>query len=463
MTENTKVRVELRGAARDLFTCTAGEVLLDGPAGTGKSLAALFRLHLAALKYPRTRCLIVRKTGKSLGSTTLVTFENKVAREAIDQRIVRWYGGSQREAACYRYSNGSKIVVGGLDDPTKIMSSDYDLVFTDEATELTIDDWEAITTRLRNGNLPWQQVIAAANPGHPKHWLNKRAGTATCPRLISRHQDNPRYYTADGQPTEAGVAYLNTLANLTGVRKLRLADGKWAAADGIIYEDFDPAIHVIDRIPIPDHWQRWWAVDFGYVHPFVLQCWAADGDGRLFRYREIYMTGRLVEDHARQILTLVTAPVEGVKQVPDEHPRDALAARRRRWIEPQPQAVLCDHDAEDRATLDRHLGFSTRPAKKSVSDGIQAVQARLRVQGDGRPRIFFLRDSLVEVDQALELAEKPTCTEDELPGYQWAIKPGTGELKEEPVKVDDDGADTMRYVVAEQDFGRRPRYRSFAM
>ena len=165
------VRYEPRGAARQLFKTRDSEVVMAGPAGTGKSLACLFRVHLAALHNPNIRCLIVRKTAVSLTSTTLVTFDKKVAADALARRIVTWFGGSAREAAGYRYSNGSVIVVGGMDKPEKIMSAEYDIVFADEATELTIADWEAIATRLRNGQLSWQQQIAACNPAHPTHWI----------------------------------------------------------------------------------------------------------------------------------------------------------------------------------------------------------------------------------------------------------------------------------------------------
>src|SRR5690606_26830771 len=102
----------------------------------------------------------------------------------------------------------------------------------------------------------------------------------------------------------------------------------------------------------------------------------------------------LVEDHAKQILSLVT----------DE---------RGQWTEPRPQAVICDHDAEDRATLQRHLGMGTIAADKRVSVGIQAVQRRLRTEGDGRPRLMILRDALVERDPELAEARKPTCTAEE--------------------------------------------------
>lgn len=414
-------------------------MLLDGPAGTGKSLAALYRLHLAALHHPGIRCLIVRKTAVSLGSTTLVTFDEQVAVDALASGVVRWYGGSPREAAAYRYANGSKIVVGGMDKPDKVMSSEYDLVFADEATELTVTDWEKLGTRLRHGKLPWQQQIAACNPAHPTHWMNKRARDGGMRRLVSRHTDNPRFMNADGTPTEDGAAYFAKLDALTGVRRLRLRDGIWAAAEGVIFDGFDEAVHVVDRFDIPEHWARWWAIDFGYTNPFVCQWWAQDGDGRLYLYREIYMTGRLVEDHARQILSLVT---------------DESGA----WVEPHPVGIVCDHDAEGRATLQKHLGLPTTPANKKVIEGLQATQARFRVPGDGRPRLVILRDSLVEKDPDLVEAAKPTCTVQEIGGYVWAVKPG-GALKEEPLKENDHGCDAMRYMVAKVDVGGRPNIR----
>ncbi|MFD6035734.1 phage terminase large subunit [Streptomyces griseoincarnatus] len=433
----TVVRYEPRGAARALFRTKAAEVAMAGPAGTGKSLACLFRVHLAALNNPGIRALIVRKTAVSLGATTLVTFEKKVAAHALSSGIVTWFGGSPREAACYRYQNGSIIVVGGMDRPEKIMSAEYDLVFADEATELTETDWEYIGTRLRHGKLSWQQQLLACNPAHPTHWIKQRAERGGLVMLHSRHEDNPAYVREDGTLTPQGEDYFAKLDALTGVRRLRLRDGIWAASEGVIYETFDPAVHVVDAFPIPESWTRWLTVDFGFVNPFCAQWWAEDPDGRLYLYREIYYTQRLVEEHARHILAAVT----------DESGQ---------WIEPRPRAVITDHDAEDRATLEKHLGMSTVPAKKTVSDGIQAVQSRLKKQGDGKPRLFLLRDALMERDPELMAAKKPTCTEEEIPGYVWAVKPG-GVLKEEPLKENDHGMDCMRYVVAHRDLGSTPR------
>lgn len=434
----TVVRYEPRGAAAEAMRRKDNEILLSGAAGTGKSVAALMKIHLACLSVPRVRALIVRKTHSSLTASTLVTFRQKVAADALAAGVVNFYGGSAQEPASFRYANGSVIVVGGLDRASRLLSTEYDLCFVDEAIEATAEDLDTIVTRLRNGRLSYQQLILATNPGPPTHHLKKRAEAGRCFMLYSRHEDNLRLYQ-DGVWTEYGKSYLARLDSLTGARYERMRWGKWVAAEGIIYDAWEEAVHTVEPFPIPEAWTRWISVDFGFTNPFVAQWWAEDGDGRLYLYREIYRTRRLVEDHAKHMLRLVTDD-EGT------------------WTEPRPRAVIADHDAEDRATLEKHLGLSTTAAKKTVSDGIQHVQSRLRVQPDGRPRLFIVRGALVERDAELDAVKKPACTEEEITGYVWAVKPG-GALKEEPVKENDHGMDALRYLVAERDLFGTPQVR----
>jgi phage terminase large subunit len=434
-------RYEPRGAALELMRCRAAEVLLSGPAGTGKSRACLEKLHLMALSNKGMRGLIVRKTRESLGSTALVTYREHVAQEALASGLVSFYGGSAEEPPQYRYSNGSKIMIGGMDKATKIMSSEYDVVYVQEAIELTTTDWENITTRLRNGVVSFQQLIADCNPDTPNHWLHQRCLIGTTKMIGCRHEDNPTLYNADGTLTEPGKDYISKLDALTGVRHARLRDGRWVAAEGQVYEGWDPAVHLVDEVKPTAAWQRWGAIDFGYTAPFVYQDWWEDPDGRLWLANEVYLTRRLVEDHAKTIKNLL--------YYPSGQPRGQI-----------PRAILSDHDAEDRATLERHLGLSTKPAHKSVSDGIQAVQSRLKVQPDGKPRLFIRRGAVAERDSELEKASLPIGAAEEVGGYVWAVRPGNkGGLKEEPVKENDHSMDALRYMVAARDLVGRPRVR----
>lgn len=407
------------GAARDLMLAKEREILVEGPAGTGKSRGGLEKAHICAEKYAGMRALFVRKTRASMTDSTLVTFEDKVLPEGSPVAD----GPQRTQRHAYHYGNGSEIVIGGMDKASKVMSTEYDLIVVDEGTELSEDDLESLSTRLRNGVIPYQQLIVMVNPGPPSHWLNQRANRGAMRRLLSRHEHNPRLFR-NGAWTAFGKIYMATLDALTGVRKKRLRDGIWAAAEGMVYDDYDPVVHLIDAFPIPEGWRRFRVIDFGFTNPFVCAWFALDNDGRLYRYREIYRTGTLVSDQ-----------VEEIKRLSGDE-----------WYE----ATVADHDAEDRATL-HAAGIPTIPAYKAVSVGIQAVQARLRLAGDGRPRLFLLRDALVSRDPALAEAHKPCSTEEEIEGYIWALGANGKANKEEPVKLDDHGVDTIRYAVAYAD------------
>jgi hypothetical protein len=461
------ITLQVRGAAAQLMGCRDDEVLLVGPAGTGKSRACMIKLHLVALKYPGADILVVRKTASSLSSSFTDEWEDVVATWMTIGEV-KFVGHTARKPAQYRYNNGSTVTLGGLDDPKKIMSTQRDMIYVQEATDLTMDDWQALITRNRKGLVPYQQIIADCNPDRPTHWLKKRSDTGLVTMMPSRHRDNPAYYGQDGTPTKRGQDYERKLDKLTGVKRLRLKDGIWAAADGIVYEDWDPAVHVFDRdraisrgwqavygelLP-PLDWPRYWVIDWGLTNPFVCQFWAQDPDGRLVLYREVYHTGRIVEDHARQIMNLVTRPTAHLKIETDQRKADqleplkAIKAGRRVWVDTRPSRVITDHDAEDRKTFTRHTDLVTTAAKKSVKTGLQATMEWLKIQPDGRARLEILRNCTIERDPALAEQFKPQSTEEEFSGYIWDPAQGGKEKKEAPLKENDHGMDGTRYLVA---------------
>jgi hypothetical protein len=446
------------GAAEAMFYDRSHEVMLGGPADTGKSRAILEKLHLCAEKYPGMRGLICRKTRRACTESALVTFEQKVVPEG--HPILN---GPQREQRhSYKYPNGSELVIGGLDEITKILSSEWDMIYVQEAREASEDDWEHLCTRAsgRAGGMPYSQVLGDTNPDAPRHWIKLRAARAKqakhctvahehdeqhCDRqlklLESQHEDNPSI-------TPERLAVLDAL---TGVRYKRLRLGKWVAAEGIVYEGYDRAVHIVDLrslgsgVGLPSDWGRYLSIDFGYSNPLVAQWWAVDSDGRLYLYRELYRSQLLVEDAAHKIRELSEG--ETIR------------------------AIVCDHDAEDRATLSRHLqclcpdvrdkpriACGTTAARKDVSPGLQAVSQRLRPDGTGRPRLRLVRDALVRRDSSLDDRHLPCSTEEEFEGYIWddatkKVNPDGSYKAEAPLKLNDHGMDAMRYMVAYFDLG----------
>lgn len=430
--DNSRLGLRFYGGAAEFWRYKGPEAILEGPYETGKTIAALTKLHALLCKYPKARALMLRKTYQSLVQSAVVTYEKKVLPfPPEDSRSgVKKYGGERPEF--YDYPNGSRLVVGGLDNASKVLSAEYDFIYVNQAEEVSQNDWETLTGRAtgRAGNAPYTQVFGDCNPDVPTHWILHRQRLR---RFRQLHEHNPMLFDQrTGEITEQGKRSLATLDALTGIRYKRGRLGLWVAAEGQVYEDFDPAVHVIDPFPIPADWRRIISVDYGYVNPFVAQWWAIDHDGRMYLYREIYMTRRIVQDHTAQMLAL-----SGSERI---------------------EAVVADHDAEDRATMLRH-GIKTIPAKKEIKPGIEAVQARLRKAGDGKPRLFLFRDALVEADRALYREYPgdlfPVCTEQEFPAYVWAKtadgKPG----KEVPVDLDNHGMDAARYAVRYVDAPRR--------
>lgn len=414
-----------RGAARTAWRSARREVLLAGPAGTGKSRLCLEKIHDSARVFPGMRGLIVRKTRASLSQTAIVTYENKVLLDGWLGDIIRFRTQEQQ----YEYCNGSIIAIGGMDKASKVMSSEWDMIYVMEATELLEEDWEALTTRLRNGVMPYQQLLADCNPSAPTHWLKRRCDRGATLMLESRHEDNP----------SVTDAYLATLDALTGVRYRRLRLGQWAAAEGMVYEQWDRATHIATREQLV-RWglmyadgtlNRWTirgaiaSVDWGWTNPGVIQIWLIDGDGRVYLFRELYRTMRTIEWWIQQAQSLMQEfSLAGV-----------------------PISVfVCDPSEPAYISQFEGAGIPAIGATNAISPGINVMQARLKVAGDGRPRMYIYEYSLQERDEQRDEKHEPVCFEQEIDGYVWPQAKDGQPVKEVPVKHNDHAMDASRYA-----------------
>ena len=415
-------------------------ILLTGSAGGGKSHLAAEKINAFCKYYTGAMALALRKTRESMNNSTVLFLDRGII--GSDEHV-RHLSGSHR----FEYDNTSILAYGGMKDDEQreqIRSigqlGGVDIVWMEEAHKFTRADFDEVQARMRGTAAPWTQIILTTNPDAPSHWINRDliiGGGSTV------------YYSHAELNTYNPEAYLVSLDNMTGVTAKRLREGKWVQAEGAVYDDYDSEVHLIPAFDIPNDWRRFRVIDFGYTNPFVCQWWAEDGDGRLFRFREIYMTRQLVEDTAKMIAGSETITPE----------KDGQPAVMERISE-----TICDHDAEDRATLEKHLrqlGCTaplTKKADKRVQAGIQAVQLRLRKAGDGRARLFLLQGALTHSpDKLLLEAGKPTSTEEEVATYRWHSDATGRANKEEPVKEDDHGMDTMRYMVMRLDGKASPQ------
>ena len=430
MSEETRtLNYQAYGGALELWNCREHEVLIHGPADTGKSRVCLQKVDALCRLYPKTHALFVRRHRSDMKDTVV---------QSLVQGV---YGGDEQAVGVTRiggvnpfefhYDNGSIIRLRGMDDGSKSLGGEYDVIFVSQAEELSESNWNVLSTRVtgRSGHTPYPQLIADANPGPPNHFLMHRDSLV---EIESVHTDNPELYDQKtGEITEQGKLRMKPLLALTGIERKRLLEGKWHAAEGIVYDDFDTSTHIIDNEKVPIGGERALCIDWGYQHPLVCQWWYIDPDKRMVMTREIYKTNLLVEDLAIMIAT--------------------ITKRNNEWV----SKIVCDHDPEDQATLERHLGMKVTPAIKgpnSVRNGITMVKERLRVAHDGRPRLVIAQNALQSVDPVLRERRMPVSTEGEFALYSWKenIK---GDVQDEPIKEYDHGLDALRYMVNHIDGG----------
>lgn len=426
------ITFEPRGSFVDFFHDHDEEILLSACAGTGKSRAALEKVHLILSKYAGARAFMARKTRSSMTNSCMATFENEVLRPPDKVKLLK-------NEQVYKYPNGSIFAISGLDDPEKIKSTEWDIGYIQEATECTVNDWEMCGTRLRASKVPYQQLIGDCNPDRPTHWLKLREKAKLLKMYHSTLKDNPKWWDAKHKKwTKAGEAYDRRMGRLTGVRRSRLYLGLWVAAEGVVYEGWDPLVNLIYRSELPKGWEEWpryWAIDWGYIHPFAWGEFIENPyTGQLILINQIYKTKTLVEDHAKMVSKIVDGRV--------------------------PRAVICDHDATDRATFEKWISIYmeqtilTTPAYKHISTGIQNLQARMspHPRWGNQPGFLVVRDSLGHpVDAELAEAGSPTCMEAEPDGYVWDVKQNekaNSKKDEVPIDKDNHGVDHVRYMAA---------------
>ena len=396
---------------------TSDVVVLTGSAGSGKSHVAAHKANTYCIRYPSAFSLVVRKTRQSITSSTALLLDNDVVPDW--KKAGYPHGGHEKSKSRFVYPNGSYLVYAGMGDDKErenIRSigskGGVGFIWIEEGNQLTEDDFNELSARVRDSAAPWRQIMITTNPDAESHWIKKRlidGGEATV--YLATAYDNP----------SVDDTYRGRLENLSGVLYYRLARGEWVSAEGVVFDNYNSTVSLINRFELPSEWRRIVSIDFGYSNPLSVQWWAFDEKGRAYMYREIYKTKFLIAEAAEVIKAYSK----------DEN------------IE----TYVTDHDAGDRATL-RDKGIRTILARKDVKRGLQLGNQRFKVDSDGLPRTFLFKDALVEEDKALKKSYLPICFAEELGLYVWDSEGKKSDArKDQPVKKNDHGCDTYRMMI----------------
>ena len=398
------------GSNRQIMETEATEVIASGSAGTGKSVSWLRKLHVTAVMYPGSRQAIIRKTRVSLTESALVTYEQKVL--GLNHPMLHT-GATRAHRHNYTYPNGSEIIIAGLDTPSRVLSTEFDRIYVQEAIELNEEDWETLLSRLRNGKTPYHQLGGDTNPDAPAHWLNQRSLRGQTPMIFCKHEDNPRLYW-DGQWTQEGIEYLSKLDALTGVRKERLRYGRWVQAEGVVYDNFSVESNVSEDAEYNPDWRLVWGVDDGYAqgagvgtesyHPRVILLANITPQGGVNVFYEYLATGELSDMSVANVLAL-----------PYKHP----------------DLAYIDSSAAELKARIWGAGISATGATHPVSEGIKNLR-RLICDGNG----------------VRLLKVHPRCKNliREFQSYRYNVNSQAVAGEPKPIKQDDHALDALRYA-----------------
>lgn len=264
-----------------------------GARGGGKSWAVRTKAKLLALRYPGIKQLIVRRTYKELTGNHINILRTEtlgIAKYNSTDKVLKFANGSTIEFMyCARNS-----------DLDALQGQEYDVIYLDEATQLSEYQMKAITACCRGVNDFPKRIYYTCNPGGQGHAYVKRIFIDK--RYLAN--ENPGDYEFIQALVDDNTALMEAqpdyVAQLDALpEKLREAwrFGRWDVFEGQVFAEFvdDPEhyrdrvqTHVIEPFKIPDSWKIYRGFDWGYAKPFSVGWYAVDHDNVMYRFREMY-------------------------------------------------------------------------------------------------------------------------------------------------------------------------------
>lgn len=257
------------------------------------------------VRYPGIRCGAFRRTYGELKESLLAELSLTGYARAV---AATWHGGDYD----LRFPNGSVIMfryAESMTDASRRLGGQYQLLIFDERTQTHPDVVAFLESRLRSGraDLPVLGIRSATNPGGPGHSavkaryikptnygnqviVDKRGRTVRfIPSLLA---DNPHI----------NPEYAADLMALPETQRKAYLEGDWDVFAGMMFPEWSHDRHVVQPVGLPDSWQRYCGVDWGYSAPWAVVWAAVDEDGRVWVYRELYATQVGEAEQARRML-----------------------------------------------------------------------------------------------------------------------------------------------------------------
>lgn len=261
------------------------------------------------------------------------------------------------------------------------------------------------------------------NPDGPYHWfktewIDKATGylgkkkTAEIKEKAAAENRDPGlkdilylHFTMDDNLSLSEKIKARYRSMYTGVFYRRYILGLWAMAEGIIYDMFDTARHVLSNLSDLVNTNYYVSCDYGTQNATVFLLWCKERSGRWVCCREYYYSGRDEE-----------------RQKTDTEYADDLE----QWLDGiKPVKIIIDPSAASFIAELKKRGYAIKKAKNDVLDGIRFVASLLN-QGK------------------IAISDQCPNTIKEFGSYIWDQK-ASERGEDKPVKQHDHAMDALRY------------------
>lgn len=368
-------------------------IVCDGSVRSGKTFSMGLSFFLWAERNFNGRQFgICGKTIASLRRNLLADLLPYLAKLGM---AVREHKNENAVIVRFNGHTNSFLLFGGRDESSAalIQGSTLAGVLLDEAALMPRSFVEQAIARCSvQGSRLWFNC----NPENQQHWFYQewilKARERRALHLHFSMEDNPSL------SPEVRERYKRSYS---GTFYRRFVLGEWCAAQGLVYDFFDPASSPVD--PPPEHQFSAWriSVDYGTVNPASFGLWGKFGQAWV-RTREFYYDSKK----------------SGRQKTDEEYADDLLRLAGNRKIE----RVIVDPSASSFIESLRRRGLFVVRANNDVGDGIRVTAEMLR-----NHRLLIGKD----------------CTDflREIDGYCWDERGG----RDVPRKANDHAMDDLRY------------------